>query len=316
MNDFGKKAVVDLKRTDIKEFYLNLVDEKGLKPNTVDSINTVLHEVLETAIDEDVIRANPCNSALKELKLTHKELTSKKKALTIEEEKTLLSFLKNGAYSRWYPFCYFLLNTGLRIGEATGLQWEDVDFENKVIRINRTLVYYDKGNISKEKCVYELHSTKTERGKRIVPVSDVVLEVLKLEKQYQLDMGITCQSCIKNTDDGVAYNDFVFLGRFGDVMNNSTINKAWHRIAKCCNDEILSKSKRNNPVLVPKFSSHILRHTYCTRLVEANLPNKIVQRVMGHSDIQTTMNIYTDAGDDFIKEKMGAYFSYSKEKGL
>lgn len=316
MNDFGKKFIVDIKRTDIKTFYLCLVDEEGMKPNTVDSINTVLHQVLEMAIDDDVIRANPCDNALKELKLSHRDFTSKKRALTIEEEKILLSFLKNGNYTRWYPLCYFLLNTGLRIGEATALQWSDIDFENKLIKINRTLVYFDKGNISKGRCVYELHSTKTESGKRIVPVNDEVLDVLKQERQFQADLGITCQSSIKNIEDGVIYDDFVFLGRFGDVMNSSTINKAWHRMTKYCNEDILSKSKAKNPVLVPKFSSHILRHTYCTRLIEAGISQKVVQRVMGHSDIQTTMNIYADATNDFIVENIAAYFDYSKANGI
>ena len=95
----------------------------------------------------------------------------------------------------------------------------------------------------------------------------------------------------KVTVDG--YTDFIFVNRFGNLQHQGTLNKALHRIIRDCNDLQLS-GKRKNPVLLPRFSCHSLRHTFTTRLVEAGVNLKVVQDTLGHKDFSTTMDIYTD----------------------
>jgi integrase len=93
------------------------------------------------------------------------------------------------------------------------------------------------------------------------------------------------------TVDG--YTDFIFINRFGNVQHQGTLNKALRRIIRDCNEYQLEKGGKN-PVLLPKFSCHSLRHTFTTRLVEADVNIKVVQNVLGHADFKTTMDIYTD----------------------
>lgn len=123
-NQIGSKTVSSLKKTDIKRFYNYLADERHLKPATIDNIHTVLHQILDMAVDDDYLRNNPSNNVLKELKQSHCFQTEKRRALTRPEQELFLSYLKNTpSASLWYPIFAVLVGTGLRVGEATGLRW-------------------------------------------------------------------------------------------------------------------------------------------------------------------------------------------------
>ena len=101
---FGKKRVTTLKKSDVKKFYNYLADERCLQFSTIDSIHTVLHQVLNVAVDDKYIRSNPADAVLKELKKSHVFKTEKKRGLTVPEEQLFLNFLRNNpTYSHWYP---------------------------------------------------------------------------------------------------------------------------------------------------------------------------------------------------------------------
>jgi integrase len=115
---------------------------------------------------------------------------------------------------------------------------------------------------------------------------DEVKEALLEEKNYQEFNRRKC----KVTIDG--YTDFIFINRFGNVQHQGTLNKALRRIIRDCNDMQFLKDEKN-PVLLPSFSCHSLRHTFTTRLVEAGVNLKVVQDTLGHKDFSTTMDTYT-----------------------
>ena len=83
------------------------------------------------------------------------------------------------------------------------------------------------------------------------------------------------------------------MNRFGNVQHQGTLNKAIRRIIRDCNDEVLMKGE-DDPVLLPHFSCHTLRHTFTTRMCEAGVNVKVIQDTLGHADIATTLNIYAD----------------------
>ena len=100
------------------------------------------------------------------------------------------------------------------------------------------------------------------------------------------------------------YTNFIFQNRFGNVHNPMTINRAIVRIYKACNaeEEKRAKEERRKPILIPHFSCHNLRHTFCTRFCENETNVKVIQEIMGHSDISTTMDVYAEVTQEKKKE--------------
>ena len=304
----GDKKVTKIKNSDIRRYYNRMLEVEGLKLSTVEGIQTVLHQVFQLAVDDNYIRTNPSDNALRELKLSHQYDSEKRSALTVDEQKLLMSFLeKSETYGRWKPVITVMLGTGMRVGEVTGLRWKDIDLEAGTIDVNHTLVFYNK----QHKQRYAINTTKTPCSKRVIPMLDSVKEAFLEEKRYQEKNGLYCKSII----DG--YQDFIFCNRFGDVLNLGVINKALRRIMRDCNDEILENYEGDDmPVLLPRFSCHTFRHTFTTRMCESGMHLKVIQGILGHSDIRTTMDIYADITKELQDIAMDDLTSYLKEKKI
>lgn len=109
------------------------------------------------------------------------------------------------------------------------------------------------------------------------------------------------------------HSDFVFVNRNGEVQHQGTLNKALQRIMRDCNSEVLEKKGvDSDPVLLPKFSCHVLRHTFATRMCESGLNVKVVQSVLGHADVTTTLDIYVTVTNDLKKREITAFETYLK----
>ena len=303
--DFGKRKIVDLKRSDIRSFYNYLADERHVQINTIDCIHTVLHQVLELGVEDDYLRYNPSDNALKELKKARNFESTKRRALTVPEQELFEAYLsKQGQYHRWYPIFIIMLWTGMRVGEVTGLRWCDIDLEDDTISVNHTLVYYDKRN--DERCTFAINTPKTAAGERIIPMLPKVKEAFLMEKQYQEECGLESRAVV----DG--YRDFIFINRFGNVQHQGTLNKALSRIVRDCNFEILDKPHKKDTVILPKFSNHSLRHTFTTRMCEAGVNLKIMQEILGHADAETTMDIYAEATKELKKSELDSFAEFFK----
>ena len=113
--------------------------------------------------------------------------------------------------------------------------------------------------VGNQLCHFDINTPKTKAGRHMVPMTDNVKEAFIQEKKYQEEAGISCGVRIGS------YTDFIFVNRFGNVQHQGTLNKALRRIIRDCNQEILEKETNgNNSVLLPRFSCHILRHTFAT----------------------------------------------------
>lgn len=157
---FGKKKLVQVKKSDVRRFYNQLIDDKVLKPSTVDVIHNIVHQVFQIAVDDDMIRSNPAANMLREIKMAHGSEIEKRKALTLEQEELFLGYLaRTPKYQHWYPVFYIMANTGMRVGEITGLRWCDVDMENGIISVNHTLVYYNHRD--EKGCYFSINTPKT-----------------------------------------------------------------------------------------------------------------------------------------------------------
>lgn len=295
--DFGKNKLVDLKRSDVRGFYNFLAEERHIQVNTIDSIHTVLHQVLELGVEDDYLRYNPSDNALKELKKARNFETKRRRALTVPEQELFESFLsKQGQYHRWYPIFIIMLYTGMRVGEITGLRWCDIDLEDETISVNHTLVYYDKRD--EERCTFSINTTKTKAGDRTIPMLPKVKDAFLMEKEYQEECGLRSKAVV----DG--YRDFIFVNRFGNVQHQGTLNKALRRIIRDCNYDVLDRDHSEDVTILPKFSNHSLRHTFTTRMCEAGVNIKAMQSILGHADAETTLDIYAEATKDLKKAEL------------
>ena len=284
----GKRRIGSIKYSDIKKFYNSLILEKKFKPNSMEIINTILHPVFTMAVRDGYIRVNPSDGVMAEIKKSHNWEKPKRHALTEEQQAKFIDFVANSeTYSHWLPLLTVFLGTGCRVGEIIGLTWDDCDFAEGVISINHNLIYRQQDD---GKCEMHITTPKTESGKRIVPMFEAVRKALLQEKKQQMKQGFN-----STIIDG--YSGFIFTNRCGYVHNPQTINRAIKRIYTACNEQDVEQAKKEHrqPVLIPHFSVHNLRHTFCTRFCENETDLKIIQEIMGHSDITTTMNIYNEA---------------------
>lgn len=134
--DFGKRRISKIKYTDVKKFYYSLIMEKGFKPNSMEIVNTLLHPTFTMAVRDGLLRLNPTEGVMTEIKKSHSWEKKKRHALTIPEQKAFTNYIANSEeYRGWYPLFTVMLGTGCRIGEVLGLRWQDIDFKNRTISI-------------------------------------------------------------------------------------------------------------------------------------------------------------------------------------
>lgn len=295
---FGKRKIADIKYSDVMFFYLYLINEKGIQINSVDKVHTLLHPTFKMAVRDGIIRMNPSDGVIGEISKKTGKNKGIRHALTLPQQRKFMDYVANNPENcNWWPLFAVLLGTGCRIGEVVGLRWEDCDFDKKLININHSIVYRALPDAPTKKSELLLSLPKTEAGIRTVPMMDEVYKALMKEHEIQEVIGF-------NTTVIEGMSGFIFQNRFGNVHNPQTVNRAIHRITEDCNAEELLKAKKEHrePVLIPHFSCHHLRHTFCTRLCETETNLKVIQAVMGHANIETTMDIYAEATDDKKRE--------------
>ncbi len=293
--DFGKRKIASIKYSDIKQFYYGLIVDKGLKSATLDNVHTQLHPTFQMAVRDGILRLNPTDGVMAEIKKSHYWNRTKRHSLTIPEQKAFTGFITNNRkFQGWTPVLMVLLGTGMRIGECLGLRWDDLDFDKRLISVNHNLT---NRRDSEGVCKKRINTPKTPAGNRSIPMIDEVFEAFLQEYEMQKCIGYHSE-----TIDG--YTNFVFLTTGGSVLLPGSVDRTIRLIIKDYNDQETEAAKKENrePVLLPDFSAHNLRHTFCTRLCENESNLKVIQSVMGHADINTTMDIYAEATNEKKQE--------------
>ena len=224
---------------------------------------SIINRVFKYAVHLDIIQTNPVDRIIRP---KQQKPRKEKIALTKEELNQFLTLAKKDARSVLYTAWHTLVYTGLRRGELLGLEWSDIDFENKTISVNKTLVTVN-GSLYTQ-------SPKTKRSTRTISLDDSTVQVLKnwkLEQKKQF---------FKN---GVKSKDIVITN-----IKGSYLDFAYFR------DELKKFLSTHN---LKQFSVHSLRHTHASLLFEAGIEPKTISDRLGHSNIQTTLNMYTHLND-------------------
>ena len=293
---FGKKRIADIKYSDVLQFYYYLLNEVKIALGTLDTVHCLLHPTFQLAVRDEIIRNNPTDGVMKEISRESGKNRGIRHALTVEQQRAFMEYIANHPiYYHWWPMFTVLLGTGCRIGEALGLRWQDLDYDKRTININHSLSYYQKPESNKS--VLRISKPKTEAGIRTIPMLDIVKDAFEMLYEEQLENGFN-----ESEIDGMS--GFIFCNRFGMVPNPQTVNHTIKRIANSYNaDEVVrAKKERRNPIILPNFSCHHLRHTFCTRLCENETSLKVIQSIMGHRNIETTMDIYAEATEEKKQE--------------
>ena len=224
---------------------------------------SIINRVFKYAVHLDIVQTNPVDRIIRP---KQQKLRKEKIALIKEELNQFLTLAKNDARPVLYTAWHILAYTGLRRGELLGLEWSDIDFKNKTISVSKTLVTIN-GRLSTQK-------PKTKRSARTISLDDSTVQVLKdwklEQKKLFFKFGIKSKDIvITNTKGG--YFDFA---HFRDELKY-----------------FLGKHK------LKQFSVHSLRHTHASLLFEAGIEPKTISDRLGHSNIQTTLDMYTHLND-------------------
>lgn len=295
-DEFGNKFLADVKYTDVKLFYYHLLNDKDIAVNTLETIHTVIHPIFDMEVRDDIIRRNPSDGVMAKIKKNSKKNKGIRHALTVEQQKAFMEAVKTiPEYYHLYPLFVTLLGTGMRIGECTGLTWKDIGLKKRSISVNHSATHY----MRKGTACFGISAPKTETGVRHIPMMGAVYDALQNEYERQKRDGF----CTYELD---GYTGFVFSNKLNSLHNPHCVNLAIRRIYEAYNAKEIIDAKREHrePVIIPHFSCHVLRHTFCSRLCESDMNVKVIQEIMGHKNIETTLDIYTEVNFNKKQESL------------
>ena len=257
---------VDSIRTSNAKYFMKELDKLGYSYGTVGAIKSFAYQIFQTAVEDDYIIKNPFNFKLSNIMANN---TKQRISLSEEQERTYLDFIKtHGWFSHCYPDIAILLNTGMRVSELYGLTFRDVDMKKRRIYVNKQLHL-----INRE---YHVFPPKSKAGVRTLAMNDTVEEAFRMKMKEK-------RPTVEYMVDG--YSGFIFLNHMRKPKNRRNLMMSMISIEK--------KWKELGMPEFPHIHPHILRHTFCSRMVDKGMNIKTLQMVMGHSDVSTTLNVYT-----------------------
>lgn len=273
---FASRRVVDVKMTDAKR-YCVLLYQNGYAFGTIQAIHCHLRCAFQMAVDDDYIRKNPFGFSVSKV-LNREQMDVK--ALDVDEKTALLDVLsRDGPLNKYYDPVVILIGTGMRISELCGLTIQDVDFAQSRVRIERQLLRHADGGVY-------VSEPKTESSIRYIPMSPDVraafMRVCAARPKPKIEWFV----------DGVS--GFLFIAEDGKPLMSYYFQRAFKSIEKKVN-----KTYGMNIRLTP----HVLRHTFCTDIVNSGMNIKSVQYITGHSSLNVLLKVYTDARYSTIEEE-------------
>ena len=278
--DLGQMKVIQVKPSHIKSLYARL-SKAGYSRSTIKLLHNMLYPTFEMAVEDDIIRKNPVKDTLRD----YGESPKIKEALTTEQQDKLLTFVsESNIYRVYLPLLHVMIGTAVRAGELIGLTWEQVNFAENEIIIAHQLTYKNYGDGYR----FHLRDPKTEAGKRVIPMTSTVRKAFLKQREYQMLLGVDRSVEIEGL------KGFVFTSKNSNPMMPSAVNNVLYNIVDAYNKEETAKAKaeRRKAVLMPSISAHTLRHTGCSRMAEVGMDPKVLQYIMGHSNISITMEVY------------------------
>lgn len=257
----GKRKIAKLKKLEVQE-WVNYITDQGKSPKTVRNYFSVFRSMMDFAIDMDIITHNPCEN----VRLPKKEKAAIK-SYSKDELKMLIQALEITSEDELRYKCAILLALfgGFRKGEILGFDWPDVDFDTCTMHVRQTRM------IGPQQGVY-IDSPKTENSQRDVVVPPFIMDLLRKLKVQQKADKLKTGPLYNNSPAMIKASD-------GDPLYPQVLQR-W----------FTSFCKRND---LPAYGLHALRHTHASLLANIGADKVLVSQRLGHSQLSTTLNIYT-----------------------
>ena len=279
-DSIGQKMMGDIKARDIQNFIDEMANPSNgkIKPLAISGLKKIiqlLKPCFKTAIQEGILFLNPCDGVTLPKESCIKTPTKKQISLSDDEiekfkEVALEKYKSTAEYcSRDFLVLLLIVNLGLRVGEMLALSWNDIDFENRIVYINKTLQSDIRNFEAKEgeKKLYSRikNSTKTNAGMRVISLNDSVMSYLEELRAYDKRNKIV--------------SDYVACTTAGTLNRARNLQRSLDRLLKKANID-------------KKVSLHTLRHTFGSYLLRKGVGIEVISKLMGHARITVTYNKY------------------------
>lgn len=275
----GKCKVCDIRPQMIQKL-INDMHKKGYSKSQIKIVYAIIKGMFDQAIRNQIIIHNPLEAVI--LPKFKKQMQDEKRVMTLGEQRAFLEYAKDSEY---YSFYRVALQTGMRINEICGLQWSDIDFKKKEIRVSGTLVYVRGKERFKD-------TPKSQTSKRKIPmlpdVEKILKECRKEQKINQLKFGERYK-----IEQGL--EDIVFTYPEGGAL--------WDTAIRCDIRKIVEKI-RDSGLEFEEITPHTFRHTFATRCAEQGMPLQVLKTILGHSSLTMTADLYSHVMEDTKQKEM------------
>ena len=287
----GNFLLCEIKTIDIRRL-INILEREGFGYSTQNRVRIMLSDMFDKAIMDDYMIKNPARG----VKVTNKEDFTRR-VLTKDEQNIFFELSKGTFFDNLYVV---MITTGMRIGEVCALTWDDIDLENKRIKVTKTLSYQKfEGDTNRS---FHIGPPKTRTSNREIPISKRC--EIALKKQFVLRNNIMSRKYIKPVK---GFENLLFVSIYGRPVCTQTVTDAMDKLVREINET------RDDAEQMLRITPHCFRHTFATRCFEAGIPPKTVQTLLGHASLDMTMNLYTHVMDDKKDEALEALNEYYEQ---
>lgn len=273
----GSRKLKDVRSEMIQRLY-NTLKKKGFAKSTIELVNKTLRGMFEQAYENDLIAKNPVKSTT----IPKARESKRSRAMKLEEQELFMEYAKN---SDIYDICELFLSTGLRSGELRGLEWQDIDFKNKLIHVTGTLCQSTETGWRKD-------TPKSKSSKRDIPMLGNVEHLLKRVKRRQMERKLYLG---EKWQPLKGFENLVFTNPFGYPMSPKTLSRKIDKIQ----NQIVKDGHE-----FERITPHSFRHTFATRCIENGMAPQVLKTILGHGSLAMTMDLYAHVLPDTKAEEM------------